>query len=171
MRTSKAPAPFRSRWLDWTPGGNPASCETPSHLPAKTAKRAFDGFGGSLPGPFQESREAFGGFGGSGSGPSGESDPRPLARVIPFDPAGRVRQALGPDGRGWFAIRSRVLGETVLWTRDAETEVPAEVACLVRFTWDELDILADGNAETLRAAFQAKKHLGGTVAGFRREAP
>ncbi len=96
---------------------------------------------------------------------------RPLAAVIPFDPAGRVRQALGPDGRGWVAIRSRVLGETVLWTRDAEPEVPAEVACLVRFTWDELDILADGNAEALRAAFQAKKHLGGTVAGFRREAP
>ncbi len=96
---------------------------------------------------------------------------RPLAPVVPFHPVARIRQALGPNGRGWVAIRSRVLGETVLWTRDAETAVPFHVAGLVRFTWGELDILADGDAEALRAAFLAKKALDGTVTAFRRTTP
>lgn len=96
---------------------------------------------------------------------------RPLAPVIPFGPVARIQQALGPDGRGWVAIRSRVLGETVLWTRDAATEVPSHVAGLVRFTWEELGILADGDAEALRAAFRAKKVLDGTVTALRRTTP
>lgn len=96
---------------------------------------------------------------------------RPLAPVIPFDPVARIRQALGPEGRGWVAIRSRVLDETVLWTRDAETEVPAEVAGLVRFTWTELDLMADGNREALLEAFRAKRALDGTVTAFRRTRP
>lgn len=96
---------------------------------------------------------------------------RPLAPVIPFDPVARIRQALGPNGRGWVAVRSRVLGETVLWTREAATEVPFHVAGLVRFTWEELDLLADGDAEALRAAFRAKKALDGTVTAFRRTTP
>jgi hypothetical protein len=95
----------------------------------------------------------------------------PLAPVVPFDPVARIRQALGPDGRGWVAVRSRVLGEIVLWTRNAGTEVPAHVAGLVRFTWAELDILADGDAEALREAFRAKKALDGTVTAFRRTTP
>jgi hypothetical protein len=41
----------------------------------------------------------------------------------------------------------------------------------VRFTWEELDILADGDAEALRAAFRAKKVLGGTVTALRRTKP
>lgn len=163
---------FRSRWLDWRPGeGLPVSAEEPSHRPAKPARLENGGSGGSLPGPFQDSRGAFGGFDGSLFGPSEEFDPRPLAPVIPFDPVARIRQALGPEGRGWVAIRSRVLGETVLWTRDAATEVPFYVAGLVRFTWKELDILADGDAEALRAAFLAKKALGGSVTAFRRTTP
>lgn len=163
---------FRSRWLDWRPGeGLPATAKAPSLRPAKTAESPFDGFGGSLPGPSHDSRGAFDGFGGSGPGPSREFDPRPLAPVVPFDPVARISQALGPNGRGWVAIRSRVLGETVLWTRDAETEVPFHVAGLVRFTWEELDILADGDAEALRAAFLAKKALDGTVTALRRTTP
>ena len=160
---------FRSRWLDWRPGeGLPISAEEPSRRPAKPARLETGGSGGSLPGPFQDSREAFGGSGGSGPGPSQEFAPRPLAPVIPFDPVARIRQALGPNGRGWVVIRSRVLGETVLWTRDAATEFPFHLAGLVRFTWEELDILADGDAEALREAFRAKKVLGGTVTAFRR---
>ena len=49
--------------------------------------------------------------------------------------------------------------------------VPAPAARLVRFTWDELDILSEGNVEMLREAFRAKKAFGGTVTALRRGLP
>lgn len=163
---------FRSRWLDWRPGeGLPVSADEPSLRPSRPSRLETGGSGGAVPEPSRDSRWPSGGSGGAGSGPSGDSDPRPLAPVVPFDPVARISQALGPNGRGWVAVRSRVLGETVLWTREAATEVPFHVAGLVRFTWEELDLLADGDAEALRAAFRAKKALDGTVTAFRRTTP
>ncbi len=58
----------------------------------------------------------------------------------------RVLEALGSSGPGWIAIRSRTLGQTVLFVRDRIVEVPSHLTELPRYSLAELHRLLDGGA-------------------------
>jgi len=77
-----------------------------------------------------------------------------------------VAERLAPGGPGWVVVRSAVLGEPVLWVRDAATPFPRAVAGIVRYTRAELDALdAAGHIEPadLQALHRLKRTLGGTI--------
>ena len=65
--------------------------------------------------------------------------------------------------RGWLAVRSRVLGETVLFCRDADVQAPEQYASCIRYTLDELKQLAGTAPDDLQLIHQVKRHFGGAV--------
>lgn len=74
-----------------------------------------------------------------------------------------VSWRLSPEGPGWAAVRSHLLGETVLFLRDETVPIPPEAAGLVTYTRAELSILATGSEEALKEIHRAKKVFGGRV--------
>lgn len=76
---------------------------------------------------------------------------------------GSVSWRLSPDGPGWAAVRSHVLGEAILFLRDEAVALPPEAAGLLTYTWAELEILATATEDALREIHRAKKLFGGRV--------
>ncbi len=66
---------------------------------------------------------------------------------------------------GWVLVRSRVLGEDLLWVRDRETKVPVQHSINTRYTVEELLLLCEQrpDEETLRTIHQAKVVFEGDV--------
>lgn len=74
-----------------------------------------------------------------------------------------VSRRLSPAGPGWAAVRSHLLGETVLFVRDEAVPIPPEAAGLVSYTRAELEMLATATKGALREIHRAKKLFGGRV--------
>lgn len=74
-----------------------------------------------------------------------------------------VSSRLSPSGPGWAAVRSYVLGETIVFVRDDSVLLPPEAARFVTYTRAELEILSTATREVLRQMHGAKKHLGCSV--------
>jgi hypothetical protein len=87
--------------------------------------------------------------------------------------ASEVSRRLSPDGPGWVAVRSHVLGETVLFIRDEAVPVPPDAGDLVNYTRAELEILSTATEPGLKDIHRAKKLLGGRVTALNavREVP
>jgi hypothetical protein len=67
------------------------------------------------------------------------------------------------SGDDYVAVQSELLGEVVVFVRNEDTTVPAELASVVRYTLSELEKLQGLGEAELRAIHAAKKALGGRV--------
>lgn len=81
--------------------------------------------------------------------------------------AAEVRRLL--NERGWVAIESGTLGETVLFVRDRGAEAPEAYRGLVRYTLDELTELRGKDPEGLRLVHEVKKVFDGEIQPQERE--
>jgi GTP-dependent phosphoenolpyruvate carboxykinase len=69
------------------------------------------------------------------------------------------------DDPGWVVIRSAVLEQDVVWTRDADVKVPLRYTVHPRYTYDELKLLTEQrpDPDTMRTIHAAKTIFDGTV--------
>lgn|GEM_PF-5380552 len=67
------------------------------------------------------------------------------------------------NDRGWVLVDSTVLDEVVVFARDDSISVPRVWGSLVRYTLDELKLLAGSTAEGLRQLHAVKRVIGGVV--------
>jgi len=68
--------------------------------------------------------------------------------------------------RGWVAVKSHVLGEVVLWTRDKKVAVPERWSNAVIYTLEELQALVNEpvpSAAELKGIHAAKKIFEGEL--------
>ena len=80
--------------------------------------------------------------------------------------ASEVSWRLSSAGPGWAAVRSHLLGETVVFLRDETVSLPTAVADLATYTRAELELLATATEGALKEIHRAKKLFGGRVTGL-----
>lgn len=92
----------------------------------------------------------------------GSGRPAPSPPVDPRQAAAEARRQLAQ--RGWAALRSDVLGETVLIVRDMDVPLPEALRRrYVRYTFREVQLLRGTSPEALREIHAAKRVFGGEV--------
>lgn len=70
------------------------------------------------------------------------------------------------EQRGWVVVESCVLGEMVLWVKDARVAIPARGENAVRYTLAELEALTRPpvpGPEELRRLHETKRLFGGEI--------
>ena len=70
------------------------------------------------------------------------------------------------ETQGWVAVRSKVLGETILWLKYVNVVYPSRLHNLTKYTLRELEILtsnSDLTPEGLRRLHKAKKIFQGKI--------
>jgi len=70
------------------------------------------------------------------------------------------------ETQGWVAVRSKVLGETILWLKHENVVYPSRLHNLVKYTLHELKLLTsnpDLTPEGLRRLHKAKKIFQGKI--------
>jgi hypothetical protein len=84
---------------------------------------------------------------------------------IKGDPITYAEDQLGPDGPGWVAIQSEVLGSLILFVRDDAAVIPHEVDRLPRYYLHELRALAKDppGPKELRTVHEVRSFFNGRI--------
>lgn len=79
----------------------------------------------------------------------------------PSDQARRLQHLL--DTQGYAGIRSSIIEDIVVFTRDDSVVVPDRWSTRVRFTMDELALMVGSSPEAVRQIYEVKRVFGGKV--------